>query len=111
VGRRRTSNRKKVTLCGAFARPAHDHPDLITDFVFDAADGCYRCLELSGTARPDRPMIHPWQNARLSYRGPALAPIIAPPGYSLSVRGAPRHLVRQVRLAQISIPPTTPTPN
>jgi predicted nucleic acid-binding Zn ribbon protein len=93
---RRTSRRQKVSLCGAFVQPAHDHPDLRTAFVVDEPDACYRCLLLTGTPRPDPPMIHPWQHSRKSYAGPPLESVPAPPEMATRLRGrGPRRVSRR----------------
>ncbi len=93
VADRRASNRRAVSLCGAFVRPARDHPDPYTDFAFDHVYACYTCLELTGAARPDPPMQYPWQTARRSYTGPPLAKFPAPPMMAERLRGAPKRRV------------------
>ena len=86
----RRSDRKSVSLCGAFVRPARDHPDLVTEFAFDDAHACYTCLELTGSERPAPPMIYPWQSSRKSYTGPPVNKSPAPPMYAANIRGVPR---------------------
>lgn len=95
VGNRRTSDRKMVSLCGAFVRPARDHPDLVVDFAFDDVAACYSCLQLTGSARPAPPMIYPWQSSRKSYTGPPVDKIPAPPASAANIRGVPRRRHRR----------------
>lgn len=93
----RRSDRKSVSLCGAFVRPAHDHPDLVTEFAFDDAHACYTCLQLTGSERPEPPMIYPWQTSRKSYTGPPVPKIPAPPRYAANIRRVPRKSRRRRR--------------
>ena len=91
---RRRSDRKTVSLCGAFVRPARDHPDLYIDFAFDDADACYTCLQLTGSPRPDPPMIYPWQASRKSYAGPPVEKVPAPAAYAANLRGVAQRRTR-----------------
>jgi len=86
---RRLHDRKAVSLCGAFVRPAADHPDLVTDFVFDDAAAFYSCLGLTGSPRPDPPMVYSWESGRKSYQHVPIVKRPVTPGYAASIRRAP----------------------
>lgn len=94
VSRPRRSDRRAVSLCGAFVRPARDHEHLRPHFPFNSAHACFSCLGLTGADDPDPPMIHPWQNFHRAYTGPPVDPYPAPPGYSASLRGRARRRSR-----------------
>lgn len=80
VGHRRTSQRKVVSLCGAFSRPAADHAHLKPDFRFDDVHACFTCLDLTGAGVPDEPKRYPWQMSQRDDHGPALEPVAVEPG-------------------------------
>lgn len=75
VANRRTSQRKAVSLCGAFVRPAADHPHLNPEFRFDGVHACFSCLNLTGAGIPDPPKRYPWQLSQRDYTGPPLSPV------------------------------------
>lgn len=80
VSGRRTSQRRTVSLCGAFVRPIIDHPHVIPDFRYDDVTACFRCLDLTGAGTPDPPRRYPWQLSRHDYTGPPLQPVATAPG-------------------------------
>ncbi len=100
VAGRRASDSRAVSLCGAFVRPARDHPDLVVDFAFDDVAACYTCLELTGSSRPAPPMIYPWQSSRKSYTGPPIDKMPTTSRTAANIRGVPRRRRRRRRRRQ-----------
>lgn len=86
VAHRRTSQRRVVSLCGAFARPAADYAHLNPEFWFDEVHACFTCLGLTGADLPAEPKRYPWQLAQRTYDGPPLSPVPARLGEMYELR-------------------------
>lgn len=110
VAGQRASNRKCVSLCGAFVRPAVDFDHLDPRFEFDDARACWRCLELTGAGVPDVPMMYPWEARNRTYVGPPIEPVPARVGYMASLRGKPPKWRRRRRQTATAPPDVAPYP-
>lgn len=90
VSATRRTDRQRVSLCGAFVRPAADHPHLRPDFPFDAVDACFSCLDLTGSERADPPLLYAWNAFLRRPTTPVMEPCPAPLGRAAEIRGLPR---------------------